>query len=268
MAEFKSAWHHQVWEENEWVWVLRWLEWECFWVNLREDNKVSDPRWQCLNPRWQNQDGCHHQVESEWMREVFFQNGWFQEGRIQDGCHHQDESEWMSEVFFCWKWLNPRWQNSRCLTSSSWVRRNEWSIFFVQNGWIKDGTIQHGCHHEVKWEWMSLSQIELVWVRVRVEWECFWVNLREDNKVSESKMAVAKMAAIIELSQNELKMAAIIKLSEFEWMSEVFWMQDVKIHDGRNSRCPSIIRMSQNEWVKFFIVQNGWFQDLSQNPRW
>ena len=57
---------------------------------------------------------------------------------------------------------------------------------------------------------MSLSQIELVWVRVRVERECFWVNLREDNKVSESKMAEAQsdmeefmMAAIIKLSQNE-----------------------------------------------------------------
>ena len=35
---------------------------------------------------------------------------------------------------------------------------------------------------------MSLSQIELVWVRVRVEEECFLVNLREDNKVSESKI--------------------------------------------------------------------------------
>ena len=67
---------------------------------------------------------------------------------------------------------------------------------------------------------MSLSQIELVWVRDRVEWECFWVNLREDNKVFESKMAVA------ESNMAEFKMAATIKLS-------------------------------QNEWVKFFIVQNG-----------
>ena len=89
----------------------------------------------------------------------------------------------------------------------------EWEFF----EWIKmaeskltNGRIQDGCHHQVKWEWMSLSQIELVWVRVRVERECFWVNLREDNKVSESKMAEAqsdmeefKMAAIIKLSQNE-----------------------------------------------------------------
>ena len=58
----------------------------------------------------------------------------------------------------------------------------------------------------------SLSQIELVWVRVRVEWECFWVNLREDNKVSESKMAVS------ESNMAEFKMAAIINLSQNEWV--------------------------------------------------
>ena len=40
-----------------------------------------------------------------------------------------------------------------------------------------------------------------------MEWECFWVNLREDNKVSESKMAVS------EYNMEEFKMAAIIKLS-------------------------------------------------------
>ena len=82
-----------------------------------------------------------------------------------------------------------------------------------------------------------------------MEWVGFWVNLREDNKVSESKMPVAesnlaefKMAAIIKLSQNEwvkfflctmaesimaeFKMAAIIKLSQ-NWMSEVSFVQMV-----------------------------------------
>ena len=57
-----------------------------------------------------------------------------------------------------------------------------------------------------------------------MEVECFWVNLREDNKVFESKMTV------FELKMGEFKMAAMIKLS-------------------------------QNEWVKFFFVQNGWIQD-------
>ena len=76
---------------------------------------------------------------------------------------------------------------------------------FVQNGWIQDGRIQDGCHHLV-------NEIELVWVRVRVEEECFWVNLREDNNISQSRMAVS------ESNMAEFKMAAIIKLSENEWV--------------------------------------------------
>ena len=58
----------------------------------------------------------------------------------------------------------------------------------------------------------SISQIELVWVRVRVEWECFWVNLREENKVSESNMVQTESKMV------EFKMATIIKLSENEWL--------------------------------------------------
>ena len=57
--------------------------------------------------------------------------------------------------------------------------------------------------NEFESDWISLSQN-------LNEWECFWVNQREENKVSESKMAVSEsnmaeftMAAIITLSQNE-----------------------------------------------------------------
>ena len=64
--------------------------------------------------------------------------------------------------------------------------------------------------------------MELVCVRVRVEEECFWVNLREDNKVFESKMAVSeskmaefKMAAIIKLSQNEQVKFFLCKMAEY-----------------------------------------------------
>ena len=89
-----------------------------------------------------------------------------------------------------------------------WVRFNYLESVFWENGRIQDvriqdGRIQDGCHHQVKWEWMTLSQIELVGVRVRVERECIWVNLRDDNKVSESTMADFKMAAIITFIQNE-----------------------------------------------------------------
>ena len=49
------------------------------------------------------QDGCHHQVESEWMSfesdwtslsQSFVQNGWIQDGRIQDGSH----SRWLPSL--------------------------------------------------------------------------------------------------------------------------------------------------------------------------
>ena len=70
---------------------------------------------------------------------------------------------------------------------SDWVSVSQ---SFVKNGWIQDDRIQDGFHHKVKWEWMSLSHIELVWVRV------LW-------KMAESKMVEFKMAAIIKLSENE-----------------------------------------------------------------
>ena len=110
---------------------------------------------------------------------------------------------------------------------------------------------------------MSLSQIELCWVRVRVEWECFWVNLREDNKVSESKMAVA------ESSMAEFKMAAIFKLSQFEWMSEFLFC--AKWLNPRWLSSSSWLRMYEfeSDWISFnqSFVQNDWIK-WWQNSRW
>ena len=57
--------------------------------------------------------------DNEWVKFIFVQNDWIQDGRIQDGCHPQVEWQWMSEGFICSKWLNPRCQNLRWLTSSS-----------------------------------------------------------------------------------------------------------------------------------------------------
>ena len=60
-----------------------------------------------------------------------------------------------------------------------------------------------------------------------MEGECFWVNLREDNKVSESKMAVSesnmaefKMAAIIKLSQNGISLSQSGRLVLRVFLSE------------------------------------------------
>ena len=174
MAEFKMAAIIKLIRLNYFQSESEWSESVSEWI-WEKITRCLNPRWQCLNPPWQNSRCCLHQVE------------W----------------ELMNEVFFCSKWLNPRWKNWRWLTSSNWVRMNEFesdwmslSQSFVQNGWIQDGTFQDGCHHQI-------NQIELIWVRVRLEWECFWVNLRKDNKVSESKMAELKMADIIKLSENE-----------------------------------------------------------------
>ena len=319
-------------------------EFESDWISLSQsfvqNGWIQDGRVQ---------DGCHHQVESEWMSEVFFvQNGWMQDGRIQDGCHHQVEwewmslsqielvwvrvlckmaeskmaefkmaaiiklirlnewnilckwwrgksewsflfffwkwwepilasvgeferknkdgwfqdgqiqdgshqqveSEWMSEVFFVqmvginvgkcewvWeeklRWLNPiwwisSWQNSRWLPSWSWERMNEFesdwislSQSFVQNGWIQDGRVQDDYHHQIQREWMSLSQIELVWVRVLC------------------KMVECKMA--------EFKMATIIKLSHIEWVK--FFLCKMVECKMAEFKMAAMIRLSENEWV-------------------
>ena len=93
---------------------------------------------------------------------------------------------------------------------------------------------------------MSLCQIELVWFRVRVERECFWVNLREDNKVSESKMAVT------ESNMAEFKMAAIIKLSQNEWVKILVQMV------GTN--------LGKYEWVSKEILR--WLNPRWPNARW
>ena len=110
---------------------------------------------------------------------------------------------------------------------------------------------------------MSLSQIELVCVGVRVERECFWVNLREDNKVSESKMAVSQS------NMAEFKMAAIIKLSQIEWVkffcgnggnqSWQVWVNlkgKTKIAESKMAefkrvefKMAAIIKLCENEWV-------------------
>ena len=88
---------------------------------------------------------------------------------------------------------------------------------------------------------MSLIQNELVWVRVRVEGECFWVNLREDNKVSESKMPE------VESKLAEFKMAAIINLSQNEWVK--FYLSKMAETKMAEFKMAVIIKLNEDEWV-------------------
>ena len=274
----------------ELVWVRVTVEWRVF---LSESERRWQDVWIQDGSVWiqhgRIQVGCHHQVESEWMSEVFFvQNGWESNlgrvsvslrGKLSDGwfqrwpnsrwvifkISYQSESE-LSENEFEWIWVKIElgvWvQSGVAVSESNLSRISRWLAIIKVSldsmsgsvSWIQDGRIQDGCHHQVESESMSLSQVELVcvrvlntmaeskmaefkmaeykmatiiklsqnewiwvrlnvvWVRVRVEWERFWVNLREDNKVSESKMAVS------ESNLAEFKMAAIIKLSQNEWV--------------------------------------------------
>ena len=139
------------------------------------------------------------------------------------------------------KWLNPRWQNSRWLPSLKFCQNglsHEWiklrsdseqdCIWVDVHGWIHlNGRVQDGAildsmdtllessdseWEEEFWAWLNprWNLSKDVWVRVRVEGECFWSKMA----VSESNMADFKMAAIIKES------AAII--------------QDSRIQDGCN----------------------------------
>ena len=75
-----------------------------------------------------------------------------------------------------------------------------------------------------------------------MEEECFWVNLREDDKVFESKVAV------FESNMSEFKMAAIIKFSQNEGV-KFFLCKMAKLRMAE-FKMAAIIKLSQNEWVK------------------
>ena len=68
-------------------------------------------------------------------------------------------------------------------------------VFFVQNGWIQEAEFKIADIFKLSEKWMSLSQIELVWVRVLCK--------MAESRRAEFKMTVFKMAAITKLGKNE-----------------------------------------------------------------
>ena len=102
--------------------------------------------------------------------------------------------------------------------------------------------------NEFESDWISLSQSQS---RVRV----FWVNRRENNKVSQSKKAVA------ESNMAEFKMADIIKLSENEWVK--FILCKMAESNMAEFKMAAIIKLSQNEWVEFFICK--WWEPILES---
>ena len=253
----------------ELVWVRVRVEEECFWVNLREDNKVSESKMAVSESNMAEFRHCHlgfkhlvifFQIHSKntltlfwlWLKLIQSDSNSFILTQLDDGSHFEFCHLGVSHVSFSsktdshsqrlvstiwtkkislihsdstWRW-QPSWillswiepfytklwlklvqsdSNSFILTQLDDIShpefchvgfkmaaiiklsQNEWVKFsFVQNGWIHDGRVQDGWYYQVESEWMSLSQIELAWVRVLC-------------KMAESKMADFKMAAIIRL---------------------------------------------------------------------
>ena len=148
---------------------------------------------------------------------------------------------------------------------SDWISLSQSFVqnFQIQDWKIQDDRFQDGCHFQV-------NQIELVSVSIRVEWECFGVNLREDNKVSESKMAVSesnmaefKLAPIINVSQNEWVNFFCVKWLNPRWQNST-WLPSSRW--VRMNECSIFMQMEGTnlgkcEWVSEEILK--WV-----NPRW
>ena len=147
-------------------------EFESDWISLSQ-SLVQNGWIQDGSSRWLPSSSWvrMNDFKSDWisLSQSFVQNGQMQDGRIkdgriQDGCHHQFDSEWMSE----WMMVECKMAEFKMAAiikfwkSLSLSQCKSLSQSFVQNSWIQDGRIQDGCHHQVKWKWMSLSQIELV----------------------------------------------------------------------------------------------------------
>ena len=102
-----------------------------------------------------------------------------------------------------------------------------------------------------------------------MEEECFWVNLREDNKVFESKMAVSasnmaefKMATIIKLSQNEWVKFFLCKMAESK-------MAEFKMAEYKMAAIISWVRMNEfeSDWISLSQSQSGVRVFLSESER-
>ena len=214
--EGKLRWLSPRWWNSRWLLSSSWVrmnEFELDWISLSQESEWSESvfEWirekitRCLNPTWHNSRWL---PSSSWVRMnewrfFFCANGGNQSWQVWVSLRGKTkvaESKMAKFKMAEFKMAAIIMLSSMNEFESDWISLSQ---SFVQNDWIEDSRIQDGSHHQV-------IQIELVWFRV--EWECFWVNLREDKKVSESKMAVSESNMV------EFKMAAIIKLSQNEWV--------------------------------------------------
>ena len=96
--------------------------------------------------------------------------------------------------------------------------------------------------NEFESDWISLSQSQS-------GGRVFWVNLREENKVSESNMAEFKMTAIIKLSQNEWVKVFCANGGNQSWQVWVSLRGKTKMAESKMAefKMAAIITLSENE---------------------
>ena len=100
------------WECFEWIWekITRVSESNMTEFKMAAIIKLSQNEWVKFfcgnggNQSLANVSEFERKYQDGWM-----QDGQIQDGRIKDGCHHQVESEWMSEMF-CENGGNQSWQ--------------------------------------------------------------------------------------------------------------------------------------------------------------
>ena len=222
----------------ELVWVRVRVEWECFWVNLREDNKV-----------FESQMAVSESDMAEFRMAAIIK---------------LSQNEWV-QFFF---WTNSRNQSWQVWVS--WEEKLRW--------WIQDGQIQDDCHHQVKWEWMSLSQNELVWVRERINWEFFemicakWQCLNptwQDGWHHQAEWFKMKMAEC----HHQVSQWEWMSLSESERMTRCLSKMAVSESNMAEWWLPST-RVRMNEWSSFLCriqdgtVQNGCHSSWVRMIKW
>ena len=111
------------------------------------------------------------------------QGVWIQHGRIQDDCHHQVEAEWMSEVFLC------KWWGGKCEWSLFCANggNQSWQVWVSLRGKTKVAESKMAKFKMAKFKMaaiIKLSENEWVWVRLNKfesEFCAKWLNPRWQN---------------------------------------------------------------------------------------
>ena len=216
------------------------MEWECFWVNLREDNKSSDSKMA---------------VSESNMAE-------FKMAAIIKLSKNE------SVKFFCAKWLNPWWQNSRWLPSSSWVKMNEFESDWTSLSQSLFCKMDESKMAEFKMAAIiKLSENEWVWVRLNQfesesEWsesvfELIWEKI--------TSHLIPRWQCLNPTWQNSrwLPSSSWVRMNQWSFFVQNGLIHDGRIQDGCHHQVESKwMSFSQIElvWVRVFL-QNGWIQD-------